>query len=109
MKLFELISVVSTDNKIEVWFEDEILALYDGKNSLPVYFNNCEVIRINSTANALVVDIDLESVNYIDTDNDSELTLATIYRLFNIHNTSDMDFEEFMDCSTDMGGCLREV
>ena len=61
MKLVDLLSVTNENTNIVLFsLNNEVLDIYDGKNSIDDIYNDYEVIEINHTRNDLEVVIDFE-------------------------------------------------
>ena len=61
MKLIELLSVTNENTNVVLFsLNNEVLDIYDGKNSIDNFYNDYEVIEINHTRNDLEIIIDFE-------------------------------------------------
>lgn len=57
MKLIELMEVFDENKNLYVYMEGDLIAQYDGKNSIPEELNNHEIISISTEDNGVSVDI----------------------------------------------------
>lgn len=57
MELHEFLEVASLNCEVWVYYEStfELLAIYDGRNSIPEYFNDAEVCRIKAHGSSFLV------------------------------------------------------
>ena len=61
MKLIDLLSVTNENTNVVLFsLNNEVLDIYDGKNSIDNFYNDYEVIEINHTRNDLEIIIDFE-------------------------------------------------
>lgn len=48
MKLIDLLSVISEYTRVQVWRDNEVVAEYDGKNSIDEKYNDEEVKSVSA-------------------------------------------------------------
>lgn len=58
MKLIELLENIDENKNVFVYDENNnLIAIYDGKNSIPEYLNSSEVIKITSNDNNIIINV----------------------------------------------------
>ena len=58
MTLEDLMYVTNDNAIVEIYADTELIARYDGKDSIPEEYNDCEVYDVYANGNVLCVEID---------------------------------------------------
>lgn len=46
MKLIDLLSLIDDYSEVRVYNSEQVIAVYDGKDSIPSELNNCQIVSV---------------------------------------------------------------
>ena len=87
MKLYDVFETLTDDTRVHVHNvhdDDTIIGVYDGKDDVPRMYNDCDVVAMYISDNALEIEIDYAYISFDELDG-----IAAIYCLNNYVNYID--------------------
>ena len=112
MKLIEFLEVANEFCDVCVKSADtlEILATYDGRNSIPIQLNSAEVINVSASDNAIIVFVQtFDLFVLIDGSGDDETLTIEDVEEYAREFAPEMDFNAFLEDALSKNGSLRTI
>jgi hypothetical protein len=82
MKLYNVFEILTDDTKVyvhNIHDNDIIVGVYDGRDSIPQIYNNCDVLAIYTSEDILQIEIDYEYINFDELDGLAALNCLNNY------------------------------
>lgn len=71
MKLYNVFEILTDDTRVHVHNvhdDDVIVGVYDGRDSIPQMYNDCDVVAMYTSEDILQIEIDYEYINFDELD-----------------------------------------
>lgn len=82
MKLYNVFEILTDDTKVyvhNIHDNDIIVGVYDGRDSIPQIYNNCDVLAMYTSEDILQIEIDYEYINFDELDGLAALNCLNNY------------------------------
>lgn len=82
MKLYNVFEILTDDTKVyvhNIHDNDIIVGVYDGRDSIPQIYNNCDVLAMYTSEDILQIEIDYEYINFDELDGIAALNCLDNY------------------------------
>ena len=112
MKLIEFLEVANQFSDVCVKSADtlDILATYDGRNSIPIQLNCAEVVNVSASEDVLVVYVQtFDLFVLIDGSGDDETMSIEDVEEYAREFAPEMDFNAFLEDALSKNGSLRTI